>query len=692
MFSDSIPEELAQARQLLNEGKLKEAHVIITNFEEKGEITPEVQLSLFLIRGKIHLFETQYNKAIEAGDQAYQLSQQLGSIHGLIQALCLKGFVIYKGKVNKGLEMIIESEKLMASLPKESISPHFQQEIKLSTLILMAYGSIIKVESENLFDVATQCLTIAEKIGANPYYIIVSNVLLGWAHGLKGDSRSALDYAFKSLELSKKLNLKALIAYSLVNIGSINYYKRDLSQALAYCKQSLSTKGIGDMTKILSFVTLGEIYREKADLDKALKYLRRGANLAEKLDSLHHFSLCVMYIGSINRIKGNFDQAISHLERSLALSEKEEYSRTTFYSLLPLIFIYLDKDSVEDAHHYFLRLKELVDKMKSKPFTLGFMFTEAMILKKQRRTINRAEAEKLLKQVIEEANNTILDPWVHIMALTTYCEHLLEELIIFDDSEILKEINPLITQILETSESQNSYSYLAEAKVLQSKLLLIQRDMGGSKKLLTEAQRIAELHGLNLLSQKISHEHDNLLEQSDIWGDIIKKNAPISDRIKLASINGVIDRLKGKRAVNPPEMVDEQPTLLLIIAEGGGLIFSHPFTEESKRDDTLFSSFLSAFTSFSHEFFTKGLDRAKFGDDFILMQSVGPFSICYLFKGQSYPATQRLTRFTEQIQSTASIWQALERFYKTSQVLELKDNPSLDSLITEIFIDKKISV
>jgi len=205
---------------------------------------------------------------------------------------------------------------------------------------------------------------------------------------------------------------------------------------------------------------------------------------------------------------------------------------------------------------------------------------------------------------------------------------------------------------------------------------------------LTEAQRIAELHGLTLLSQKISHEHDNLLEQSGTWGDIIGKNKSMTERIKLASINGVIDRLKGKRALDPPEMVDEQPTLLLIIAEGGVLIFSHPFTEESQRDDTLFSSFLSAFTSFSSEFFVKGLDRAKFGEDFILMQSVGPFSICYLFKGQTYPVTQRLTRFTEQIQSTMSIWQTLETFYKTSQVLELKDNPSLDSLITEIFIDK----
>lgn len=80
------------------------------------------------------------------------------------------------------------------------------------------------------------------------------------------------------------------------------------------------------------------------------------------------------------------------------------------------------------------------------------MLAKAMILKKQDRMRNRAKAEMLLKEVMQESNNTIIDPQFHLMALTLFCEHLLEKLITFDDSEILNEINPLITQILEISE------------------------------------------------------------------------------------------------------------------------------------------------------------------------------------------------------------------------------------------------
>ena len=70
----------------------------------------------------------------------------------------------------------------------------------------------------------------------------------------------------------------------------------------------------------------------------------------------------------------------------------------------------------------------------------------------------------------------------------------------------------------------------------------------------------------------------------------------------------------------------------------------------------------------------------------ILMQPVKPFTICYLFKGQTYVAKQKLNKFTENIQSTKSIWQTLTKYYQASRIIGLKDSPLLESLISEIFI------
>ncbi|MFW9896093.1 MAG: hypothetical protein ACFFD7_09850, partial [Candidatus Thorarchaeota archaeon] len=71
-----------------------------------------------------------------------------------------------------------------------------------------------------------------------------------------------------------------------------------------------------------------------------------------------------------------------------------------------------------------------------------------------------------------------------------------------------------------------------------------------------------------------------------------------------------------------------------------------------------------------------------------LMEPMPNFSICYLFKGQTFLAAQRLAKFAERIQNTKDIWETLEKYHKACQVLELKTTPLLKSLITEIFKEK----
>lgn len=158
------------------------------------------------------------------------------------------------------------------------------------------------------------------------------------------------------------------------------------------------------------------------------------------------------------------------------------------------------------------------------------------------------KAADILKQLVDD---DIVDPFFTSFALIFLCELLLEELSIYNNPEILAEINPLIEQLLKIAEYQNSYSWLAEGKLLQAKLALIQEKNEEATRLLTEAQQVAEEHGLNLFAQKISSEHDLLLEKIDEWDRLKKEDAPMADRIELASFDGVINRLQGKKAIEP---------------------------------------------------------------------------------------------------------------------------------------------
>ena len=95
---------------------------------------------------------------------------------------------------------------------------------------------------------------------------------------------------------------------------------------------------------------------------------------------------------------------------------------------------------------------------------------------------------------------------------------------------------------------------------------------------------------------------------------------------------------------------------------------------------------MSAFNAFSGEIFSRSIDRIKIGENTILINPIEPYLACYIIKGQSYPAQQKLTRFSDTIKATAEIWEALNRAAKTSEMLELDNPPSLGSTVNEIFI------
>jgi hypothetical protein len=116
----------------------------------------------------------------------------------------------------------------------------------------------------------------------------------------------------------------------------------------------------------------------------------------------------------------------------------------------------------------------------------------------------------------------------------------------------------------------------------------------------------------------------------------------------------------------------------------GATYFNHPFIANWDHSD-LFSSFMSAFNTFSDEIFSKSIDRIRIGKNTILINPIESFLVCYVIKGQSYPALQKLTRFAEAIRENTEIWEALNKSVKTSQMLELDKPAALKTVINEIF-------
>jgi tetratricopeptide (TPR) repeat protein len=463
--------------------------------------------------------------------------------------------------------------------------------------------------------------------------------------------------------------------------GCFYYWAFEYDLALEYCWEGFRiaekyNKQWFERSGILLFI--GAIYNFKGDLEQAFKCIERCIELLPGDGIIYRIvkASCYNIIGDINYQKGDLDQAIEYQNKSLETFLQLKTNILIFLVFDNLIKTFLSKNDLEQATEYLQRFQlynEGIGKRQNKPY---YNLSRARILKSSTRTRDRAEAEKILKSLTTN---------VFIPALVVLCDLYFKELKLTNDMEIIKDIEPIVEKLLKEAERINSYSLQAHACLLHGKISLLQMNMGNAKQYLTKAQHIADIRGLELLARAISSEHDKLLRQLNKWEDLEKNNAPVSERMNVALLEETINRIQGLGSNETPEIINEDPLLLLILTEGGILLFSYPFIDEWNRDNEVLGSFLSAFTSFSDEFFSRGLDRARFGEYTVIMKQIATFSVCYMFQGQTYQANQKLTYFIEKMQKNDSIIKLLNKFSQTNQVIELNDFPFFEIFITETF-------
>ena len=378
---------------------------------------------------------------------------------------------------------------------------------------------------------------------------------------------------------------------------------------------------------------------------------------------------------------------LRNIEKSITIRKEIGTPFPLISSLVTAIEISLETGDKDKINKYFHEVKKLSEQIKHPGTERWIAFIEAMILKKSQRIRDKAKVEELFKKILEKSDTQFE---LTIKTLIHLCDLFLTELRTTNNLEVLDEINPLINRLLEIAKKSHSYWILCETYILQARVAIITLDLNEARWFLTQAQLLAEKYGLNQLAIKISNEHDELLKKLERWENLEKTEISLNERMKLARLNEQMDNMLRKRVAEPDEIQDEVSVVILIISKGGTPIFSQSFAEGWSFKDDLFGGFLSAVNSFSDEMFSQGLDRAIFGKYTIIMNAISPFIVCYLFKGQSFLAQQRMTHFVDTIQNDNKIWEPIKKYYQANRLVQEKDIPSLDSLINEIFIERAV--
>jgi tetratricopeptide (TPR) repeat protein len=681
MMTKQLPKELVHARDLIDQAKFKKALVVVENYENSKPLSPEDQLLVLLVKGKIYHYTVQHEERIKVSESAYLLSQDLGWVLESIEALIGKAYIAFRSDLDKASIYAKDAERRLKSLVDDSSTVILRRDL----FRIKSWIQFFKNNFHKAARLAQKCLSLTEEKGfGNELDLAMAYSLLGYINVAQTNGIKALEYAMESLKRNKEFNRTVAIAIDYSLIAKIYLFEGDYEQALKYGKQSLSIQEITKRVKLDSLSTLGQIYYRKGNINRALKYQLQAVELSEELNITDMLILNLIYLGYSYRMVGRNDLAIKNTERSLIFSEKWGFTFYSAISLFILIMIHIDEDSRGIANRYLSRLSDLNSQKKNIMVSSCYLISKAYVMKTSTRMRDHVDAQGIFKELIDGTNLGRLFPDYFMFCIGNLCDLLLEELSMYNDPEIIDEILPLITKCLDIAEDEHNYYWLAEGKLLQGKLALIQMKFEEGKRLMVEAQRIAELHGLSLLAWGISSEHDKLLEQVDIWDKVKKDKVSFSERIKLASTNDVLERIQRRSAVDPIDSENEEPILLLIMDNSGTTYFNHLFVQNWEHGD-LFSSFMSAFNTFSDEIFSRSIDRIRIGENTILINPVEPFLACYVIRGQSYPALQKLNRFSETIKENSEIWDALNKSIKTGEALEIDKPASLKTIINDIF-------
>ena len=515
------------------------------------------------------------------------------------------------------------------------------------------------------------------------YKLVKANLLL-----FLGNYLNAIELAKEVFQEFQKLgdlisSFDALLiqAYSYmitVNITQSEYLITQAENLFKTIKETISI----DLKERESFLVRikSGIYFFKGDIHTSLELNKKAYELAKDTGNK------LLISASLNNIADKFyhmkeyDKAIMYAKQALEVN-------ATPVALATLIENYVSKGNIKEAKVYLDQLRSHSKKLDTKNSKTYYYISKATILKSSLRARDRIKAEEIFKKLASD--DTLLGE-LRITAIIDLCDLYLTELRITNDLEIINEIQPYIQKLLNIAEDQHLYLYLAETYFLQAKLSLLTIDIKKAKRLLIQAQNIAESYGIKRLAMKISCEHDELLRKTKMWENLKISEVSLSERLELTGLNEQIQNMVSKRKVEVLTSSDEKPVFLLIVSEGGTPFFSQSFIEEKSFESHLFGGFLTTINYFIKEMFSEGLDRATFGEHTLLMKSIPPFFLSYIFKGDSYYALKKLNYFIEYIQKDNSIWTELLRHFQANQSIHPKDVPLLDSLISELFITRSI--
>jgi len=683
-------ERILETEEELYRGNLDNAASILKSLEESYSSNEE-KLIINIARSKIVLGERDYKKAenlaktnlqdsILNGNPSLEADALLFLIKVLISVGDAKDVQRLLAQVRNNLSEIIDptpetKQKELDLLYQEASYYDLKGELEKALTLFVDYSEKLDVKSINEKTSDSIKIKFKKAEAAN---------MIGIINQQKDNPENAIINVTKALNFFEEINNKNRIAAARNNLAIFLDMKGDVNSALKHYHDNLEMAREENDKQIMGVTlkNIGGIHISRGEIDKALNCLEESAKIKKMLGNQESIAFTESDLALLYHKKGEFNLSLEKFEECLSYFTDAANDYRQAQMLYYLIFLAIDRKELERADGYHSKLAKLASSNPNKEVKQQFKVSNASLLKESSRSRNWIKAAEILEEVIQEE---VVDYLITVDAMFLLFELLIRELKQSPDSEVLREINNLARKLTDIAKDQSSYWLLAETYWLQGELALVNSNVQEARRLLSQAQYIADEKGLERLAMRISNEHDDLINELNQWEDLIEREASLTERIEASRLDEIVNEIKKQERVIHHKVEKEEPIMLLLMLKSGLPAYSKQFSASPLMNEILIAGFISAIDRFAQEAFSvKGsIERFKHEGFTMLYKHVKPISFCYVFKGKSYLATKKFDEFIKQTQKSEQVWKILESLVHTGNRDNIEQSEEFRQIIKQ---------
>ena len=717
------PNKSINVRDLVSKGEFFEALEIVKEQKNNTELTDIELLTFEIVESRIDFYLGKFAEAIWKAEKTLIKCEKTNNIPLIVKNLLLiTEILINQGRLDEAYQKIESCETYLKKYAEDDspmikslyafmsrlkgqyysnignrgqaiefleisleLNKEINSKLEYARSLDMLSSTIRDVDSKKAYNLLEQSLEIRKEIG-NKYEIANTLNRLGIINMTRGKLDEALSYYEESRKLAEGYQNLNFLALLNMNSGNVYKSKGNLNKALDfYLESSKQARDSGNrlLTSGVLF-NIADIYRQKGELDKALEYQERCLILFKEFQNPNYDLASLQQLGVIYLSTGNLNLAKEHLQKSLILSEEAGTNQKTVSILYNLIIALVELEEFEQAERYLDKMEELCEKEENKIANQQHSIAKALLLKRSTRLAKKVNAEKLLREVIEDE---IVSYELTVSAIFHLCELLIQELKITDAQDLWEEVRSLMKKLLGIAKSQDSHLLLAETYWLQSKLALIDLELKEAKILMNQAQFMAEEKGLHRLAIRISNEYDELLNNLEKIEELNKQDASFQEIMDFVKLDDILLQLIRKGEIELQRKSPEEPIMLVIQDKSGITVLTESFDTTTQIDSELLGGFLAAINSFAGEIFSSSghIERIKHEEYTLTLQAVDPLLVTYVYKGLSYEAINKLSLFVDTLKETRDVWDELIKITRSKRTLPEEFRDKLIALINITF-------